>query len=67
MKIAFDRIWNVKYAFHCCGDCNGLVIDHRPEKCMSALGIYGEKIVKRFTNNIMMIEGTNDIIKTLTG
>ena len=57
-----DRTRNGKYTFHRCGDCKGPVIRHRPEKCISAVGLYDDKIVERFENNIMMIDGSSGII-----
>ena len=31
--VDFDRIWNGKYEFVRCGECNGPMLGHRAEKC----------------------------------
>ena len=64
MVVYFDRTWNGTYSFVRCGECNGPLLGHRPEKCKKNGDGYKEAIVKRYETSMRGSAKIRNILDT---
>ena len=62
--VDFDSTWNGTYSFVRCGECNGLMLGHRAEKCRKLGGGYDEIVVKKFETNFRGAKKIRELLNT---
>ena len=62
--IDFDGTWNAIYSFVICGEYDGPLLGHRPEKCRKLGGGYDEIVVKKFETNLRSAKKIREILNT---